>query len=364
MGIEDQFAKAFSGEVVGTEADNNNTVDLTTDQGQEEVQQQDQPTTQEESNVVDLTTKDSSLNNEETTTEEQPQASQPQEGEEISDDEVVLQYLSEKLGRDLTSFDDLNTTSAQTESSDFASEQLKVINEYVKNTGRTVQDYLNTQSVDLSNVSDDAIMKEYLRVDNPKLTEAELNDYIAATYKTDSKEYSTRDTNAGKVQLTKDAKAARDYFNQIKKDYAMPVEGNNPEASEAERTEWLSQMEETVNDLEGLSFSMNDKGDEFVYSLDDEARQEIKGHNSDLENFFDKYVDESGEWDFDKLNTDMYILNNIDKIVRGVANQYKSKGTESVINEIKNPSFTQDKQEAPQKQRTTLDMLRNEIWNK
>jgi hypothetical protein len=60
----------------------------------------------------------------------------------------------------------------------------------------------------------------------------------------------------------------------------------------------------------------------------------------------------------------MYILNNIDKIVRGVANQYRSKGTESVINEIKNPSFTQDKQETPQKQRTTLDLLRNEILGK
>ena len=363
MGIEDQYAKAFGGEVVGTESDNNNTVDLTTDQGQEEVQQQDQPATQEESNVVDLTTKESSLNTEETTAEEQPQASQPEESQGISD-EQIFKHLSEKLGRELTSYDDLNTTSEETESNDFASEQLKVINEYVKNTGRTVQDYLNTQSVDLSNVSDDAIMKEYLRVDNPKLTEAELNDYIAATYKTDSKEYSTRDTNAGKVQLTKDAKAARDYFNQIKKDYAMPVEGNNPETSEAERGEWLSQMEETVNDLEGLSFSMNDKGDEFVYNLDDNARQEIKGHNSNLENFFDKYIDKGGEWDFDKLNTDMYILNNIDKIVRGVANQYKSKGTESVINEIKNPSFTQDKQEAPHKQRTTLDMLRNEIFGK
>ena len=68
-------------------------------------------------------------------------------GEEISDDEVVLQYLSEKLGRDLSSFDDLNTPVSETESSDFASEQLRIINEYVKNTGRTVQDYLNTQSV-------------------------------------------------------------------------------------------------------------------------------------------------------------------------------------------------------------------------
>ena len=356
MDIRDELVKQFGGEVVQPES-KQNIVDLTGDENQ--AVESEQPVTQEQSNVIDLTG-ESSLNTEETTNVDEPQTSQPEESQGISD-EQIFKHLSEKLGRELTSYDDLNTTSEETESNDFASEQLKVINEYVKNTGRTVQDYLNTQSVDLSNVSDDAIMKEYLRVDNPKLTEAELNDYIAATYKTDSKEYSTRDTNAGKVQLTKDAKAASDYFNQIKKDYAMPVEGNNPETSEAERGEWLSQMEETVNDLEGLSFSMNDKGDEFVYNLDDDARQEIKGHNSNLENFFDKYIDKGGEWDFDKLNTDMYILNNIDKIVRGVANQYRSKGTESVINEIKNPSFTQDKQEAPAKQESTLDMLRRQI---
>jgi len=204
-------------------------------------------------------------------------------------------------------------------------------------------------------------MKEYLRLDNPDLTDAELNDYMATTYKTDKEEYSARETNAGKVQLMKDAKAARDYFNKVKEDYAIPTEVDDPGVSEAERGEWLSQMETEVNDLEGLSFSMNDQGEEFVYNLDDEARQEIKGYNSDLENFFDKYVDESGKWDFDALNTDMYIMNNIDKIVRGVANQYRSKGTESVINEIKNPSFTQDKQSTPQKQESTLDMLRRQI---
>ena len=358
MDIRDELVKQFGGEVVQPES-KQNIVDLTGDENQ--AVESEQPVTQEQSNVIDLTG-ESSLNTEETTNvEEQPQASQPQEGEEISDDEVVLQYLSEKLGRDISSFDDLNTTGEQTESNDFASEQLQVINEYVKNTGRTVQDYLNTQTVDLTNVSDDALMKEYLRIDNPNLTDAELNDYMATTYKTDKEAYSERETNAGKVQLMKDAKAARDYFNQVKQDYAMPVKADDPAVSEAERGEWLSQMEGTVDDLEGLSFSMNDKGDEFIYNLDDDARQEIKGYNSNLENFFDKYVNESGDWDFDALNTDMYILNNIDKIVRGVANQYRSKGTESVINEIKNPSFTQDKQEAPTKQESTLDMLRRQI---
>lgn len=358
MDIRDELVKQFGGEVVQPES-KQNIVDLTGDENQ--AVESEQPVAQEQSNVIDLTG-ESSLNTEETTNvEEQPQTSQPQEGEEISDDEVVLQYLSEKLGRDLESFDDLNTTGTETEYDEFASDQLQVINDYVRDTGRTVQDYLNTQTVDLDNVSDDALMKEYLRLDNPNLTDAELNDYMATTYKTDKEAYSERETNAGKVQLMKDAKTARDYFNQVKEDYAMPMQADDPAVSEAERGEWLSQMEGEVDDLEGLSFSMNDQGDEFIYNLDDDARQEIKNYNSNLEGFFDKYVDESGDWDFDALNTDMYILNNIDKIVRGVANQYRSKGTESVINEIKNPSFTQDKQEATQKQESTLDMLRRQI---
>ena len=357
MDVRDELVKQLGGELVKPQTQQN-IVDLTGDENQ--AVESEQPITEERSDIIDLTG-ESSLNTEENTNVEGTQASQSGEGEEISDDQVVLEYLSEKLGRDLTSFDDLSTASAETESSDFASEQLQVINEYVKNTGRTVQDYLNTQTVDLSNVSDDALMMEYLKLDNPSLTDAELNDYMATTYKTDKEEYSSRETNAGKVQLMKDAKTARDYFNQVKEDYAMPTEANSPEISEEERGEWLGKMESEVDDLEGLSFSMNDQGEEFTYNLDDDARQEIKGYNSDLENFFDKYINDSGDWNFDALNTDMYIMNNIDKIVRGVANQYRSKGTESVINEIKNPSFTQDKQESPQRQQSTLDMLRKQI---
>ena len=356
MDIREDLLSKLGGEVVQPQ-NQQNIVDLTGDENQSA---ESQPTTQEPSNVVDLT-QESSLNTEETNVDES-QVSQQEEGEEISDDEVVLQYLSEKLGRDLTSFDDLNTTtSTETESNDFASDQLRVINEYVKNTGRTVQDYLNTQTVDLSNVSDDAVLKEYLRLDNPNLTEAELNDYMATTYKMDKEEYNERQMNAGKVQLMKDAKAARDYFNEGKEEYAMPTESEDSSISQEDREEWISTMSAEVDDLDGISFAMNDQGEEFVYQLDDDARNEIKGYNSDLESFFDQYVDEGGNWDFDKLNTDMYILNNIDKIVRGVANQYRSKGTESVINEIKNPSFAQDKQDAPQKQQTTLEMLRKQI---
>ncbi len=310
MDIREQLVKNIGGEVVNNNPQEPNVVDLT---GNENQPEESKTTTQEESNVVDLT-KESSLNNEETSVEEAPKNDQT---DDISDDEVVLQYLSEKLGRDINSFDDLNNNNQPVESNDFASDQLKVINDYIKNTGRTVQDYINTQTVDLSNVSDEAVLREYIRLDNPKLTDAELNDYLTETYRTDKEKHSAREMNAGKVQLIKS--------------YAL---SNSTIESGFER---LSNR------------------------LDDSARDEIKSYNSNLDTFFDKYVDESGKWDFDKLNTDMYILNNIDKIIRGVANQYRSKGTENVINEIKNPSFAQDKQEAPQRQQTTLDMLRKQI---
>ena len=357
MDIREDLISKLGGEVVQPQ-NQQNIIDLTGDENQPD---ESQPIAEEQSNVIDLTG-ESSLNTEETTNVDEPEVYQEEEGyEDVSDDEVVLQYLSEKLGRDITSFDDFDNDEYETESNDFASEQLRVINDYVKNTGRTVQDYLNTQTVDLSDVSDEAVLKEYLRLDNPDLTDAELNDYMTATYKMDKEEYSTRDMNAGKVQLKNDARAAREYFNEVKEEYAMPNESFDTGVSEEERGEWLGQMESEVDDLEGLSFEMNDQGEEFVYNLDDEARNEIKNYNSNLENFFDKYVDQNGDWDFDALNTDMYILNNVDKIIRGVANQYRSKGTESVINEIKNPSFNQDKQEAPQRQESTLDMLRRQI---
>jgi hypothetical protein len=354
MDIREQLVKNIGGEVVNNNPQEPNVVDLT---GNENQPEEAKNTTQEESNVVDLT-KESSLNNEETSVEEAPKNDQT---DDISDDEVVLQYLSEKLGRDINSFDDLNNNNQPVESNDFASDQLKVINDYIKTTGRTVQDYINTQTVDLSNVSDEAVLREYIRLDNPKLTDAELNDYLIETYRTDKEKHSAREMNAGKVQLTKDAKAARDYFNQIKQEYAMPSESKQEVLSDDDRQAWIGEMSNEVDDLDGISFPMNDKGEEYVYKLDDNARDEIKSYNSNLDTFFDKYVDDQGSWDFDKLNTDMYILNNIDKIIRGVANQYRSKGTENVINEIKNPSFAQDKQEAPQKQQTTLDMLRKQI---
>jgi hypothetical protein len=50
-------------------------------------------------------------------------------------------------------------------------------------------------------------------------------------------------------------------------------------------------------------------------------------------------MDEKGEIDRESLAVDMMAMKLQDKIVRSVASQYRSKGSEQVLRDIKNPSF-------------------------
>ena len=64
-----------------------------------------------------------------------------------------------------------------------------------------------------------------------------------------------------------------------------------------------------------------------------------------------------GDWKFDKLNTDMFVLSNIQDIIRSVANQYKSKGTEQVVRDIKNPSFNNEPRQASGNKKSVIQEL-------
>ena len=94
-----------------------------------------------------------------------------------------------------------------------------------------------------------------------------------------------------------------------------------------------------MNGIEGLTFEIDDKGTEFTYAINESNKPNPEEYVNQLENFFQQYVDDAGNWNYDQLNTDMFILNNIDSIIKSVANHYKSQGTEEVVQELKNPSY-------------------------
>ena len=62
-------------------------------------------------------------------------------------------------------------------------------------------------------------------------------------------------------------------------------------------------------------------------------------------------------------------MRNFQDIIRSVANQYRSKGTEQVVRDIKNPSFNNEPRQKEQQGKDILDQLdeqmngRRSMWN-
>ena len=128
-------------------------------------------------------------------------------------------------------------------------------------------------------------------------------------------------------------------------------------------------MSSEVDEVESITFDINDSGEEFTFALSDDHRKDLVDANSNLSDFFNQYINEDGNWDFDRLNTDMFVLRNFQDIIRSVANQYRSKGTEQVVRDIKNPSFNNEPRQKEQQGKDILDQLdeqmngRRSMWN-
>ncbi len=346
------FAKAFGGEKVDN-TPQPDVIDLTNN---EEAMQPQQETNDE---VLDLTQnnsdKESSLNSEATT---------PQESKSEFSEGDVLSYLSEKLGRNVESFESL-TQEPKSNSVDFASEQLRALNDYVKDTGRSAEDYFRAQAMDLENIPSEELLKKYISHNNPDYTAKEVDLFFKHTYKQDSDKYDEDEAAIGSLQMKRDVREAKQLFEGVKQKYYSKEQSPNEMSGEEVqriREEWTGNMESQVDELEGISFDINGNGEEFTFTASEEAKKGLKETNKNLDSFFNKYVSEEGSWDYDQLNQDMFILNNIEEIVRGVANQYRSKGTEQVIKDAKNINMSSKEQPNRSNSKSIESQIADEIF--
>ena len=67
----------------------------------------------------------------------------------------------------------------------------------------------------------------------------------------------------------------------------------------------------------------------------------------------------------------MFVLDNFQDIIRSVASQYRSKGTEQVIKDIKNPSFNNEPRGDMSSKKSIIEQLDDQInggtgslWNR
>jgi len=288
----------------------------------------------------------------------EPGLSQPQqenvasdESQQYSDNEIekaVFGFLSEKLGREVSSLDEFNTAQQEAPQLD---ERVEAIAKFVQETGRDPKDWFTYQSLNPSEMDDLTAVKVQIATENPSLSANEVELLLNSKYNLDTDLASEQEVNVAKLQLKIEAQKARNTIEGLRSQYQAPDSKSQADNSFID-DQWLSDMSNEVDSLEGLEFDLG--GDKsFTFGLDDNYKNQLKENNSQLESFFDSFVQEDGNWDFDALSSTMAVRDNVDKIVSSAYTQGLSDGQRGIVDKAANIS-TQSPQLGQQPQGSAL----------
>lgn len=271
-----------------------------------------------------------------------PQSSlESAEEPEMSQEEFessVAQFISEKLGLELDSLDQLSEILNAPKQTADIDERVKAIADFVAETGRDPQDWFTYQSLNPSEMDDLAAVKLQMAVEYPNLSNEEIDMLMGSKYKIDEDLYSDDEIKLSKLQLKIDAQKSRSDIERIRDSYKAPVREQQSSQQEEVQSpitkEWIKTMSDEVDSLEALTFELGDS--EFNFGIKPEYRNQLKQKNAKLDEFFDQYVDQNGSWNFEMLNAHRALIDNIDEIAKSIYNQGLSDGQRKLVEKTAN----------------------------
>lgn len=271
---------------------------------------------------------------------------------------AVASYVSEKLGVSIDSIEHL-TQLLEAQKAPSIDERIKVIADFVAETGRDPLDWFKYQSINPSEMDELNAVKLQMTIEYPSLSNEEIELLLDSKYKTNSSIYSDEEVKLSSIQLKLDAEKARKGIETLRQNFKAPLKQEAQETSIESPIdqEWISTMSKEVDELEALTFDLN--GQEFNFGLTDDYKGQLKQKNVQLDQFFDQYVDEGGRWDFELLNSHRAVLDNIDEIVKSVYNQGMSDGQRKLVDKAANIDVSSPRTTSPQ----STDNVAQQIYN-
>ena len=254
--------------------------------------------------------------------------------EEYDQEEVegaVMNYLSERLGYEVSSLDELLEVEQQESGLD---ERVSVIMDFVEQTGRDPQDWFIYQQLNPSEMDDVTAIQVQMSSDYPNLSQDEVATLMNTKYKLDPDLHSEEEVKVSQLQLKIDAQNARSGIEELREQYAAP-EQREQDSEEPFDDQWYEAMEHETNALEGVEFNLGN-GQSFTFGLNDSYRNELVEKNTRLDEFFDPYVQRDGNWDYDKLNVHRAVIDNMEQIVQAVYKQGMNDGQRGIVNQAAN----------------------------
>jgi hypothetical protein len=268
-----------------------------------------------------------------------------EEEERLDIDGLTLSTLSERLGTEFNSFDEISDFLNREPEQQAIDERVQAIADFVNETGRDPQDWFYYQALNPSEMDDMAVVKNQLKVENPYLSSEEVDLLIQNKYKVDEDLYDEEEMRLSKLQLKMDAEKGRQAINSLREEYMIPERQGQEEGVSPIDDQWIDAMTRETNDFEALSFDIGEN--EFDFKVSDDYKRVLVEKNANLENYFDDYISEDGSWDYDLLNSHRALIDNIDEIVNAVYQQGLGDGQRGLVERTANVSAQtpQDNQE-------------------
>ena len=276
----------------------------------------------------------------------------------FSEEEIeyaVQQYVSDRLGVDIESLEDLRSMSGGNE----MDERIQAIADFVAETGRDPGDWFAYQSLNPDNMDDVTAIQVQMATDYPNLSHEEITTLIQNKYKLDENIHTEEEVRLSKLQMKIDAENARDLVAEYRERYAAPEFEDQDEfaVSEEDVQMWLEDVYQNVDDLQGVEFDLGN-GNSFRFGLSNQYKSSLASRNEQIEDYFDQYVLNDGSFDHDSFNIHRSVIDNIDTIIQSIYKQGLADGQRGLVNQAANINVNTPRQGAAPQEDTLSAQLR------
>lgn len=239
--------------------------------------------------------------------------------------------------------------------------RVKVIADFVEKTGRSPEDWFRYQALDPSEMDDRTAMRVQMASEYPSLANDEIDLLINSKYKTDDSMYNEEEVRLANLQLKIDAEKARQSIGTLRNDFTSPLTQPSTQAEEEPNPfdeSWLNANQTSLGELGEIAFDLP-SGKAFNFGVSQDYRNELAKSNGDMTAFFDRYVDNTGQWDHDLWNMHRTVTDNLPNIVQSIYQQGLSDGQRTIVERAANidPNSPQSNTEPSQQDSLTQQVL-------
>jgi hypothetical protein len=258
-------------------------------------------------------------------------------------EELIFRNLSEKLGRTITSYEDL-ATAPEVE----LDPEVKAFNDWKQKTGRPLKDFLK-YSQDFTQVSDLEIAREFLQLEYPTFNASEIElelqsfnpneddlDSEAAKRALELKKYATKGRKALeglKVELGEASTSSLTPEIRKQLDYAKQVQ-SQLETNQGQQKDYSEGITKAALSTEGLKMNLADN-----LSVDFKITEKDKKSIPQLIDEMPHWRTVDGKWDHQAVVQDAIKIRHFDAMVKLAYEQGLNSGKEDLLKKAKNSTL-------------------------